>query len=184
MSQCFWQWLVAHGITPKDRIQHAWVRFVLMAKVHSAGLFRAGCLWRVHLIDHAVVPVLIIRVEGRLVTRAIKERRDQRCHCIVVVHWWNAQQILHAADHAHRRIEGIVNKGLRAVWRKLAHNQRDAAMCVDMVGSILRVVFENEEGGIIPVGTMRDRLHHTPTARSLSATEARGLGIPMRVPAV
>src|SRR5215470_5850741 len=39
-----------------------------------------------------------------------------------------------------------------------ADHERERTMRIDVIGTVLRVVFENEDGGVFPVGTVRDRL--------------------------
>ena len=50
--------------------------------------------------------------------------------------------------------------GCSAVARRVfANEQRDAAMRIDMIGAVLRVVFHDENRGVLPVRTVRHRVH-------------------------
>jgi len=88
------------------------------------------------------------------------------------------------ANHVDRRIEGVIDEGSRRAIglrcrqrRVLADDECDAAVRVDMVGTILCIILKNEESGIVPnTGCARPRQTTRPTARSLSATEAAGPG--------
>ena len=46
-------------------------------------------------------------------------------------------------------------------------------MSVHVISAILSVVFENENGGVVPVGTVRDRLRHA-TDREIVIRDACG----------
>src|SRR5258708_34688252 len=45
----------------------------------------------------------------------------------------------------------MVDKGLRRTRSILADDQRGRSMSVDVIGAILRVVFDHKDGGVIPV---------------------------------
>ena len=47
-------------------------------------------------------------------------------------------------------------------------------MCVHMVGAILRVVFEDEDGGVIPVGAVRDSIHDAAERQIVIGHGGRG----------
>jgi hypothetical protein len=55
---------------------------------------------------------------------------------------------------------------------------------VDVVGSALRVVFEDEDRRFLPVRVVEIASTRRPSAKSLSATIARGVGVPGWVPLV
>ena len=97
---------------------------------------------------------------GRLIARAGKERGDQRAERVVVVHRRQAEQRLHGA-HARSRSSrnGCRQRARRGpVRRVLADDERDAAMRVHVVGAVLGIVFEDEEGRVVPEGRVRDSI--------------------------
>ena len=57
-------------------------------------------------------------------------------------------------------------------------------MGVDVIRAGLGIVFQNKESGVVPVRAWAMASTARPTAKSLSATEALGIGIPGTVPAV
>src|SRR5271166_1687974 len=55
----------------------------------------------------------------------------------------------------------MLNVGLRRrPWRILADDEGDGAMSVDVVGTVLSIVFENEDRGVIPVRAVRHGVDH------------------------
>src|SRR5216684_4664302 len=50
----------------------------------------------------------------------------------------------------------MIDERLRRVWRIFADDEGGRSMGIDVIGAVLRVVFEDEDGGIVPVGTMRN----------------------------
>src|SRR6266436_5657918 len=50
----------------------------------------------------------------------------------------------------------MIDKRLLHVRRIFTDDQGSRSMRVDMIGAVLRVVFDDEDGGVVPVGTMRN----------------------------
>ena len=57
-------------------------------------------------------------------------------------------------------------------------------MRVDMIGPVLRIVLEHEHDRVLPERTLDSASMILPSARSLSAMYACGVGLPARAPAV
>ena len=57
-------------------------------------------------------------------------------------------------DHAHGGVEVMIDKCLLHVRRIFTDDQGSRSMRVDMIGAVLRVVFDDEDGRVVPVGTM------------------------------
>jgi hypothetical protein len=70
------------------------------------------------------------------------------------------------------------------VRRVLADDERDAAVRVHVVGAVLRIVFKDEEGRVVPEGRVRDRLDGAAHGQIVIGDEDFGVGPPGRVPAV
>src|SRR5580658_906245 len=68
--------------------------------------------------------------------------------------------MLHRVDRSYRGIEMMVHKRRLRTRRILADHQCDRAMRIDMIGSVLGIVFHHEDGRIIPVRAMRYSFHH------------------------
>ncbi len=55
----------------------------------------------------------------------------------------------------------MIDVGLgRGAGRILADHEGNRSMSVDMIAAVLRIVFENEDSGVIPVETVRDGVDH------------------------
>ena len=52
----------------------------------------------------------------------------------------------------------MIDKRLRRARRIFADDQGGGAMRIDVVGAILRVVFEDENGGVVPIRAVRNRI--------------------------
>ena len=50
---------------------------------------------------------------------------------------------------------------MRDMVAYMAFLSRGVAVGIDVISAILRVVFEDEEGGVVPVGTVRDGVYDT-----------------------
>ena len=61
-------------------------------------------------------------------------------------------------DDVDGRIKVVVDEWLLLARSVLADDQRDGSMSVDMVGAVLGIVFENEDGSVFPVGAVRDSI--------------------------
>jgi len=59
-------------------------------------------------------------------------------------------------DHAHGRVEVTIDERWRRVRRIPADDKGNRAVGVDVVATVLRVVFEDEDGGVVPVGAVRN----------------------------
>ena len=75
---------------------------------------------------------------------------------IIIVHGRQAEQGLDGADHVHGGVEGVVDKRLVVFLARgvLADDEGDATVRIDMIVSILSVVFEDKNRRVIPVGTV------------------------------
>ena len=62
---------------------------------------------------------------------------------------------------ADRRVEGVVYERLRGgAGGVLADDEGDAAVGVNVVGAVLGVVFDYEDGSVVPVRAVGDGLDH------------------------
>ncbi len=133
-----------------------------MREIQLRRLLRAGRIRRVGLVDHSVVAIAVIGLERRLIAGPGEQRRHHRSISIIGIHGRKSQQHLHGVNQVHRGVELMVNlRMVRASWRIFADHQRDAAMSVNMVRAILRVVFQDKDRRVVPVGTVRHRLNHS-----------------------
>ena len=57
-------------------------------------------------------------------------------------------------------------------------------MGVDVVGSVLRIVFKNKDRRVVPVGTVGDRFHNPAYREIVIRNHGRKCWEPGRVPAV
>jgi hypothetical protein len=105
-----------------------------------------------------------------------EKRRQQRRVRVEQIHRRQAKQTLHRMNDADRRVEVVVDKRLRQVRRIFTDYQGGGSMGIDVIGAILRVIFENEDGGVVPVGTVGNGIDHP--------AEACGVGLLGRVPPV
>jgi hypothetical protein len=55
----------------------------------------------------------------------------------------------------------MIDKRLRRARRILADDEGDGAMSVDMIGAVLRVVFDDEDGSVVPVRAVRDGIDYS-----------------------
>src|SRR6516165_4654987 len=46
------------------------------------------------------------------------------------------------------------------MWGILADHQCDRTMCIDMISSVLRIVFYHKDCGVVPIGAMRDGINN------------------------
>src|SRR5205085_3310001 len=75
--------------------------------------------------------------------------------CIEFVHWWHAKQFLDGPDHAGLV---VVNRIDPVPFHKRADDQTHRAVPINVIDSILRVVFGNEDRGSRPIAGVRYRL--------------------------
>src|SRR5665213_533873 len=153
---------IALRVLPQDHVQLHHRRPVRVRKIHLRRSLRANRARFVRRVDQPVVAVRRVRRKRRLISRPRKQRRNHRRESVVVVHRWQAQQRLHRPQHAHGRVEAAVHKRLLPrlrMRRVLADDYAQRAVRVDVVGAVLRIVFENEERRIVPIGRVRNRLH-------------------------
>src|ERR1035437_10586989 len=55
----------------------------------------------------------------------------------------------------------VIDKGLRRARRVFADHEGSGAMGIDVIGAVLRVVLDHEDGSVVPVRTMGDGIDHT-----------------------
>src|SRR5262249_42787979 len=86
---------------------------------------------------------------------------------VIIVHRRQAEESLDCAHHVYGGVEGVVDKGLVVFLARgvLADDEGDAAVGIDMIVSILRIVFEDHDGGIVPVWTVGDGLHNASESK-------------------
>ncbi len=145
---------VGLAILPEEFVEDDVVGGVGVAEVEVFSFFpRFG----VHFIEQAVIAIAVIGGEGWLRGWTAEQRSHNGGAGIVGVHGRNAEKGFESADHVDGGVEGVFDEGMRLRERGIfADDQRDAAMGVDVVGTVLRVVFENENGGIVPVRAVGD----------------------------
>src|SRR5271167_3029148 len=76
------------------------------------------------------------------------------------VHRGKPEQVFHRMDHAYGSVETMVNERRFRTWRILADDQRSRAMRIHMIGSVLRIILNYENGSVVPVRAMRHRINH------------------------
>src|SRR6202521_1425276 len=154
---------VAHAIPPEEPVEKGGVHGVGTTEVKGLAFFP---FLGVHLINEAVVAVAIVGGERGLLPGAVEEGGPDCGPRIVGVHRRDAQERFDRANHVDRRIEGMIDErssspiGLRC-WQRgvLADDERDAAVRVNMVGTILCIILKNEESGIVPIRAVRNRVN-------------------------
>ena len=96
-------------------------------------------------------------MNGGLVALPGEHRPHGRSVGIILVHGRQAEQHFHGVDHVYRGVEAVVDVGLSGGARGiLADYERDRSMGVDMIAAVLRVVFQNEDGGVLPIRAVGD----------------------------
>src|SRR5206468_3928710 len=96
---------------------------------------------------------------------------------VVLIHRRQAQQRLHRVNHVDRGVEAMLDVGLRrSSWRILADDEGDRTMRIDVVGAILRVIFEDEDGSVIPVRAVRDGVDDTAKRQIIVGYVGGGTG--------
>ena len=169
-----WHGLISLAIAPQDCIKHGGVRCVRMGKVHLGGFASALPLCRIHLVDQIVIAISPVGREWRLIACTRKQRRHQRSITVVLIHRRQTQQGFYGVDQVHGGVEMVVHERvIGRTGRILADHESDRAVSVDVIGAVLSVIFENENRRIVPVGTVRDRLHHA-TDREVIIGDACG----------
>src|SRR2546425_2734531 len=89
--------------------------------------------------------------------RAPREGAPQRSGCgVVLAEWREAKDLLNGAQDGRGRVERAVDRVAAEVRRR---DQQDRAMRVYMVRTILRIVFEDEDGERWPHGRCGKTLH-------------------------
>src|SRR6266850_746156 len=154
---------VAHAILPEEPVEKGGVHGVGTTEVKSLAFFP---FLGVHLINEAVVAVVVVGGERGLLAGAVEKRGHDCGPRIVGVHRRDAKERFDRANHIDRCIEGMIDErsrspiGMRRRQRAvLADDECDAAVRVNMVGTILRIILKNEEGGIVPIRAVRDRVN-------------------------
>ena len=80
-----------------------------------------------------------------------------------MIHGRQAEQRLDGVDHVHCGVEAAIDIGmLRRCWRVFADRECDGTVRIHVVGAVLCVVFDDENRGIVPVRTARNRFDHSP----------------------
>src|SRR5204863_8083370 len=106
--------------------------------------------------------------------RAPHEGAPQRRGCgVVLAEWREAEDLLNGTQDGRGRVERAVDRVTAGIGRS---DQQDGAVRVHVVRPILRIVFEDEGRERWPRGRLRQTFYDEPSARSLSATMARGVG--------
>src|SRR6185369_475623 len=95
------------------------------------------------------------RVERRVVGPVGKGVVHRRCGRDLLVERLGAEDLFDRADRRYLRVVGADH---RAMLSPGADDLDRCAVAVDVVGSILAVVLEDEDGGVLPVLAVRDRV--------------------------
>ena len=93
--------------------------------------------------------------EGCEVQTALEGGVHRSGRRIELSHGRQTQQQLHAAQHGTRGVQGAVDHTAPAVR---AQNQTNGATGIDVVGTILCVVFDDEDRRLFPVGAVADAI--------------------------
>ena len=121
---------------------------------------------------------LLGRVGRRVGGRLEGARHGPRAG-VEVRHGAQAQDQLHGAEHRRGVVHGAVDR--RRASRK-ARSEGGGAVRIDVVGAVLRVVFEHEDGGARSRTGSSKRLPPSCQRESLSATAESGAIFPAAVP--
>ncbi len=142
-----WRWVIgvgSFGGVPEDAVEFVFGGEVVFAEVHSLGF---GGEWRIFCILREHVHLRHDRRVGRRDGVGLKGVEHGCGASVVLGHGREAEDQFHCADHASGRIHGAVDKVALAPG---ADDEADGAMGVDVVGAVLRVVFDDEDGHLIP----------------------------------
>ena len=145
---------VAHAVLPEGFVEGDVVGGVRMAEVEILPFFP---ILGVHFVDQAVIAIAEIGSKSGLRAGAAKERSHHGGAGVVCVHGRRAEEGFEGTHHVDGGVEGVVDEGLGLrKWGIFADDERDAAMGIDVVGTILRVVFEDEDSGVVPIRATGD----------------------------
>src|SRR5580698_8072734 len=152
---------VALLILPEDSIQPCCSGGVGAGEIHLRRLACASGIGFVRLVDEAVLQVSIVRLEGGLSACAGEHWSHRRGIRVILVHGRQAQQHLHGVNRVDGGVEAVVDVRLsRGAWRVLADDESDGAVSVYVVAAVLSVIFEDEDGGVLPVGAVGDGIDY------------------------
>ena len=153
----------AHAVLPEELVEDGGVHVVGAAKVH---VFAFLPFLRVHLIDEAVIAIAIVGGVGRLRAGTAEKRSHDRRAGIVGVHGRDAEKGFDGANDVDggvevafdERLDGAI--GLLCGERRIfADDETGAAVGIHVVGTVLGIVFEDEESGVVPIRAVRDGVH-------------------------
>ena len=167
----------AHAVVPEEFVEDDVVGGVGVAEIKILAFLP---VLGVHFVEQAVVAIAVVGVESGLRSRAVEERRHDGGAGIVCVHGRSAEERFDRADNVDRGVESVVDerRGLRQ-RRILADDENDAAMGIDVVGSVLGVVFEDENGGIVPIGAVGDGVDDSADGEIVVGNGSGGAGLPL-----
>src|SRR5215469_11436212 len=145
---------VAHAIAPEEPVEDGVVGSVGVREVEVAAFLPCGC---VHFVEQTVVAIAEIGGECGLRAGTAEQRSHDRGARVVGIHGRSAKQGLDGADNVDGGVEVVVDEAMGVGGGGVfADDEGNAAMGIHVVGSILGVVFEDEDGGIVPVGAVGD----------------------------
>src|SRR5579862_121177 len=69
-------------------------------------------------------------------------------------------------DHVYRGVEAMLDMRLDGSFGRIfADHKSDGTVSVDMVGTVLGIIFENEDSRIVPIGAVRNGVDHSPQSQ-------------------
>ena len=167
----------AHAIAPEELVEDDGVGGVSMGKVEIAAFLPDGC---VRFIEQAVVPIAVIGGEGGLRAGAGEERSHDGGAGIVGVHGRRGEERFDGANHIDGGVEVVIDERFPIGERQrriFADQKRDAAVGIDVVGAVLGVVFEDEDGGVVPVRAMRNGIGDAADGEIIIGNGSGGTGL-------
>src|SRR5690242_9493580 len=170
----------AHTVLPEGVIQDDGVYGVGVGEVH---VFAGRPIFGVGLVDEAVFAIAVVGFVGGLRAGSAEERRHDGGAGVVGVHRWRAQQRFNGANHVDGGEKRVFDEGDGHTFVRLgegrvsADDQSDAAVGVDVVGAVLRVVFEDEDGGVVPVGAVGDGFNDAADGEIIVGEGSGGSGL-------
>src|ERR1700733_5017991 len=172
-------------VLPEDCIQLFGINCIGTGKIHLRRLLRSGRILLVHSIDEAAAPITIVNLVRWLRSRTAEWRRHQRRVSVEEIHRREAEQRFHGVNGTDSRIEIMVDECLLLPGRIFADHESGRSMSVNMIGSVLRVVLQNEDGRVVPIGAVRNGIddaaysqvivRHRGLRRGLRGTRASGV---------
>ena len=79
--------------------------------------------------------------------------------------------------HIYRGVELVGNEGLlRGPRRILADHESNRPVCIDVIGTVLSVIFQNKNSSVVPVRAVGDRFDDATEGKIVIRNRGGGFG--------